>query len=102
MAQNIITRLPTFLFKNIPLRYIFGYRIKFWPHDEEEIHQMRLNAGYVDVRTLRLTWQDTFPDGGKAYDFFASTTSSWWLSKITPNRIVEVIQQGREAFKGNR
>jgi ubiquinone/menaquinone biosynthesis C-methylase UbiE len=87
------------LFKNMPLRYTFGYRVEFWPHDERRIHQMLLDAGYINVRTLRLTWQDIFPDGGKAYDFFASTTASWWLSKIPPSKIAEVIQRGREAFK---
>ncbi len=87
------------LFMNMPLRYIFGYRIEYWPHDENEIHRMLLDAGYADVRTRRRTWQDTFPDGGKAYDFFASTTSSWWLSKIPPDHIPAVIQRGRDAFR---
>ncbi|MDD1678583.1 MAG: class I SAM-dependent methyltransferase [Methanomicrobiales archaeon] len=87
------------MFKTIPLRYVFGYRIEFWPHDEKEVKQMFLDTGYVNVRTRRLTWQDVFPDGGKAYDFFASTTSSWWVSKLPPSKVAEVFHRGREAFK---
>jgi SAM-dependent methyltransferase len=87
------------LFKNISLRYIFGYRIEFWPYDEKKMKRMLLDARKVNVRTQRVTWQDVYQDGGKAYDFFTSITSSWWVSKIPPNKIAEVFHRGREAFK---
>lgn len=85
--------------RTIPLRYGFGYRVEFWPRSEGTLRRMFAQAGYADIRTRRLTWQDVFQDGGKAYDFFATTSASWWLSKLPPHKIAEVSQKSRDYFE---
>jgi len=85
--------------RTIPLRYGFGYRFEFWPREEKAIQRMFAQSGYTDIRTRRLIWQDMFQDGGKAYDFFATTSASWWLSKFPPEKIGEISQKNRDYFK---
>lgn len=89
-------------FRTVPKRYVLGYRIEFWPRKEEEIQRMLAQAGFVDVRTRRLTWQDGFETGGKAYDFFAATSAAWWLVKFPPNKTAEVSQKTRDFFERKR
>jgi len=86
-------------FRAIPKGLALGYRIEFWPRKEQEISRMFSEAGLINVVTRRLTWKDSFEDGGKAYDFFASTSSAWWYSKFPPDRIPSVSQKIRHSFK---
>jgi len=85
--------------RSTPLRYAFGYRFEFWPRDEGMLQQMLIQAEYTDIRIRRLTWQDTFADGGKAYDFFTATSACWWSSKLPPKKIPEISHRNREFFK---
>lgn len=86
-------------FRAIPKGLALGYRIEFWPRKEKEISRMFSEAGLVDVTTRRLMWKHCFDDEGKAYDFFASTSSAWWYSKFPTDRIPSVSQKIRNAFE---
>jgi ubiquinone/menaquinone biosynthesis C-methylase UbiE len=86
-------------FRAIPKGLVLGYRIEFWPRKEKEISDMFSGAGLIDVVTRRLIWKHSFEDGGKAYDFFASTSSAWWYSKIPADKIPSVAQKVRHAFE---
>jgi len=86
-------------FRTIPKGLVLGYRIEFWPRREKEISHIFSDAGLINVITRQLTWKHRFGDGGKAYDFFASTSSAWWYSKIPPDKIPSVSQKIREAFE---
>ena len=68
-------------------RYLVGYRIEFWPRKERELRRILSRAGLLDIQTHRLTHSDSFDTGEKAYDFFASTSASWWYSKFPPAKV---------------
>ena len=87
------------MFRAVPKRYVLGYRLEFWPRDEAAVAGLLSRAGLVEVRTRRITWQDEFPGGGEAYDFFAATSSSWWFSKLPRDRIADCSQRLRDYFE---
>jgi ubiquinone/menaquinone biosynthesis C-methylase UbiE len=78
---------------------VIGYRVEFWPRQEKDIARMFSTSGLTDVSTRRLVWKKQFADGGKAYDFFASTSSAWWYSKFTPDKGARISQKLRSAFE---
>ena len=86
-------------FRAVPKGLVLGYRIEFWPRKEKEISHMFSEAGLIDVITRRLIWKHSFEDGGKAYDFFASTSSAWFYSKFPRDKIPSVSQKIRRAFE---
>jgi len=86
-------------FRAVPKGLVFGYRIEFWPRKEKEISHMFSEAGLIDVMTRQLIWKHSFEDGGKAYDFFASTSSAWWYSKFPPDKIPSASRKIRDAFE---
>jgi ubiquinone/menaquinone biosynthesis C-methylase UbiE len=86
-------------FRAIPKRYVMGYRIEYWPRKETEIRRMLAQAGLVNVQTRRVTWQDGFENGGKAYDFFAAVSASWWNAKLPPDKIEEISKKTRDYFE---
>jgi len=65
-------------------RYVFGYRLEFWPQTEEEVRDLMRRAGLRDIRSRRVTWRTDFGDGGKAFDFFAAMSASWWYGRFPP------------------
>lgn len=67
-------------------RYVFGYRIEFWPRSEAEVRRMLAQAGLSEIQTRRTTWQDSFEDGGEAFDFFAATSACWWYARMPAER----------------
>jgi ubiquinone/menaquinone biosynthesis C-methylase UbiE len=79
-------------------RFVFGYRIEFWPRKEKYIQNILSKAGLIDIQIRRFTWQDDFMTGSKAYDFFASTTALWWYSKFPRDKIAEDSQNIRDYF----
>ena len=83
----------------LPKSVVLGYRVEFWPRQEKQISRMFCDAGLVKVRTRRLTWKEHFDDGGKAYDFFASTSSAWWYSKFAPEKVATLSRRVRAAFE---
>lgn len=86
-------------FRAVPKGLVLGYRVEFWPRTGREIAHMFLEAGLIDVMTRQLTWKQSFDDGGKAYDFFSSTSSAWWYSKFPPEKIPSVSEKIRGAFE---
>lgn len=86
-------------FRSIPKRYVIGYRIEYWPRREKEIEFMLEQASLVNIRIHRLQWKDSFETGGRAYDFFAAVSASWWNAKIPPNKINEISQNMRNYFE---
>jgi len=89
-------------FRAIPKRYTVGYRIEYWPRRGREIQRMLVKAGLADVQTRRLFWQDNFETGGKAYDFFASVSASWWNAKLPSDKIEEISKKTRAYFERNK
>jgi ubiquinone/menaquinone biosynthesis C-methylase UbiE len=62
-------------------RYLLGYRFEMWFRSPDEVKRIMLRAGLRDVTARSVIWQHKFLSGGEAYDFYAATTSSWWLDK---------------------
>jgi ubiquinone/menaquinone biosynthesis C-methylase UbiE len=89
-------------FRAMPKHYTLGYRIEYWPRKGIEIQRMLVKAGLADVQTRKLFWQDNFETGGKAYDFFASVSASWWNAKLPPDKIEEISKKTRDYFERNR
>ena len=89
-------------FRAMPKHYTLGYRIEYWPRKGIEIQRMLVKAGLADVQTRKLFWQNSFETGGKAYDFFASVSASWWNVKLPPDKIEEISKRTREYFERNR
>jgi len=86
-------------FRAITKRYVLGYRLEFWPRKEKEVRHLLEHAGLVDIRTRRLTWRNFFENGGKAYDFFAAISSSWWYAKFPREKIAEESRRTRDYFE---
>jgi ubiquinone/menaquinone biosynthesis C-methylase UbiE len=89
-------------FRAVPKRYTLGYRIEYWPRKGLEIQRMLVQAGLVDVQIRKLFWQDNFDTGGKAYDFFASVSASWWKAKLPPDKVVNISKKTRNYFEHNK
>lgn len=89
-------------FRAIPKRYTLGYRVEYWPRKGPEIHRMLVQAGLVAVQTRKLFWQDNFGTGGKAYDFFASVSASWWNAKLPSDKIENISKKTRDYFEHNK
>lgn len=86
-------------FRAVNKRYVLGYRLEFWPRKEEDVRRLLEQAGLVDVRTRRFTWRNSFENGGKAYDFFAAISSSWWYAKFPREKIAEESRRTRNYFE---
>lgn len=85
-------------FRSATMRYVFGYRVEFWPRKEIELQRMFEEVGLSEVRTRRLTWKDDFKTGGDAYDFYAATSSLWWLAKFPQNKVAGECRKTRDYF----
>jgi len=86
-------------FRVINKRYVLGYRLEFWPRNEKEVQRYLAEAGLADIRTRRLTWQNSFRTGGEGYDFFAAISSAWWYAKVPPNKRDEETRRTRDYFE---
>jgi ubiquinone/menaquinone biosynthesis C-methylase UbiE len=86
-------------FRAVPKRYVMGYRLEMWPRGEAIVRRMLHHAGLPHLETQRITWRDTFASGGGLYDFFAATSSSWWLNTMPPGKIAAVAQRMRRGFE---
>lgn len=88
--------------KVMTMRYFLGYRFEFWPRKEDDIKNIFVKFGLINIDTKRLAWVDNFGNGGQAFDFFASTSSLWWYDKLpTKLREKEKIKT-REYFEQKR
>ena len=79
-------------------RFVFGYRLEWWPQTELEVQEHMRCAGLQDIRTRRVTWHTDFGDGGKAFDFFAAISASWWYCKFPPTEVKREVERTREYF----
>ncbi len=89
-------------FRAIPKRYTVGYRIEYWPREAREVQRMLVRAGLTDVQIRKLCWHDNFETAGKAYDFFASASASWWNAKLPPDKIKDISKKIREYFERHK
>ncbi len=80
------------------VRYLLGYRPEFWPRSEAQVRNMMVRAGLSNVKSRRVTWQNQFPSGGEAWDFFAAISSSMQYSKYPTERRREDYQRVRDYF----
>ena len=86
-------------FTTLPKSLTFGYRVEFWPLQENNISRLFSKAGLVNVSTNRMTWKEYFDSTGEAYDFFVSTSSGWWYTFFPPDKIGSLSQKVRTAFE---
>lgn len=89
-------------FRAINKRYVFGYRLEFWPRKEDEVRRLLAGVDLKDIRTSRLTWRNTFKTGGEAYDFFSAISSTWWYAKVPPNQRDRETRKTRGYFERRR
>lgn len=89
-------------FRTIPLKYILGYRVEFWPRNADDLTRYLLRAGLSAVQTRRLVWKDNYSDGGKVFDFFVSTSGAWWYAKFPPEVVDQISRKIRAAFVEKR
>jgi len=57
-------------FRIIPQSLILGYRIEFCPRREKAVSKMLSQAGLIRIKIRDLICEETFKDGGQAFDFF--------------------------------
>lgn len=79
-------------------RFVFGYRLEWWPQTVQEVRDLMRQAGLEDIRTRCVTWRTDFGDGGKAFDFFAAISASWWYCKFPSNEVQKEVERTRAYF----
>ncbi|MFC2009295.1 hypothetical protein ACFLUT_04495, partial [Chloroflexota bacterium] len=79
--------------------YVFGYRLEFWPQTEAEVRHLMACAGLVDIDSRRVTWHTDFGSGGKAFDFFAAISASWWYGRFPPDKREQEAARARAYFE---
>lgn len=79
-------------------RFVFGYRLEWWPQTEPEVQDHMRRAGLQDIHTRRVTWHTDFGGGGKAFDFFAAISASWWYCRFPPAEAKREPERTREYF----
>ncbi|MCK9357823.1 MAG: methyltransferase domain-containing protein [Dehalococcoidia bacterium] len=80
-------------------RYVFGYRLEFWPQTESEVRDYMRRAGLENILSRRVTWHTDFGSGGKAYDFFAAISASWWYGRFPPEKVQQESDRTRAFFE---
>jgi len=85
-------------FRCIKKRYILGYRLEWWPRDEEYIQKLFQRSNLEGIQSRRIIWRNEFEDGLAAYDFFAAISASWWYAKFPPDEIERDSLRTRNYF----
>jgi ubiquinone/menaquinone biosynthesis C-methylase UbiE len=85
-------------FRCIKKRYILGYRLEWWPRNEEYIRKLCQNAKLENIQSKRVIWRNEFENGLAAYDFFAAISASWWYAKFPPDEIKKDSHRTRDYF----
>ncbi len=88
-------------FKSITKRYVLGYRLEFWPKTEKQVERMLKAVGLSQIRTARVIWRNEFSDGGKAFDFFAAISASFWYAKFPEDKRRRDYERVRAYFVRN-
>jgi len=79
--------------KHLPKRFVIGYRIEYWPLNEEQLKKIFLKAGLTDIKTRHVFWKEDFKSGNDLYDYFIATSSGWWYDKFPPDKIAEITDK---------
>jgi ubiquinone/menaquinone biosynthesis C-methylase UbiE len=85
-------------FRCIKKRYILGYRLEWWPRNEEYIRRLFMSANLENIQSKRVIWRNEFENGCAAYDFFAAISSSWWYAKFPRGEIEKDSIRTRNYF----
>lgn len=85
-------------FRCINKRYILGYRLEWWPRDEEFIRKLCRSANLENLQSKRVIWRNKFENGLAAYDFFAAISASWWYAMFPPEEIEKDSERTRDYF----
>jgi ubiquinone/menaquinone biosynthesis C-methylase UbiE len=85
LYSNVINPMVKVYIKKALMEMI-GYRFEYWPWDEEVARNMLNKAGFEDVKTKRLTWQDEFGSSEKAWHFYETTTGIWWYDRFSKEK----------------
>jgi SAM-dependent methyltransferase len=88
--------------KVMTMRYFLDHRFEFWQRDEKEMSNFFLNADLKHISTERLIWTDDFDDGGKAFDFFATTSALWWYERLPKHKREREAKKTREYYRKNK
>ena len=80
-------------------RYLFGYRMEFWPRKERYIKHLLIDAGLREIKIQTHTWHENLESPEKAYGFFAATSGLWWYAKLPAEKILEDSHRICERFK---
>lgn len=86
-------------FRCINKRYILGYRLEWWPRNEEYMRRLFERSGLENIQVKRKIWRNQFEKGSAAYDFFAAVSSSWWYEKFPPDEIARDSDRTRSYFQ---
>jgi ubiquinone/menaquinone biosynthesis C-methylase UbiE len=89
------------LVKSMNKRYYFTHRFEYWPRDEKKVRMFLIKANLDKIQTKRLTWIDEFENGGKLFDFFASTSGLWWYHRLPPELRSNETEKVRTYFQKN-
>ena len=65
-------------------RYYFTHRFEYC-YEMKKGEDISYKAGLDKIQTKRLTWMDEFENGGKLFDFFASTSGLGGIIVCLPN-----------------
>lgn len=80
-------------------RFILGYRLEWWPRDENFMQTLLEGENLEDIHIKRVTWHNDFGSGAAAYDFFAAISSSWWYAKFPPKERTIDSKRTRDYFE---
>ncbi len=80
-------------------RFVFGYRLEFWPRTEAEVRDLMRRAGLRDISARRVTWHTDFGSGGRAYDFFSAISASWWYGRFPRDEVERESERTRVYFE---
>lgn len=83
----------------ITKKYVFGYRLEWWPRQDFEIEKILIKSGLKNTRTFRAVWRNDFSSGCEAYDFFAAVSASYWYANFPTDKIAADSQKTRNFFE---
>jgi hypothetical protein len=79
--------------------YSFGYRLEYWPRNENQIKTFFMKAGLTNMHTERLTWIDEFENGSDVFDFWAATSGLWWNHRLPSELRSKETEKTRAYFQ---
>jgi ubiquinone/menaquinone biosynthesis C-methylase UbiE len=85
-------------FRCIDKRFILGYRLEWWPRDEEYMRGLFERSNLENIQSRRVIWRNEFENGFAAYDFFAAISASWWYAKFPPDEMEKDSARTRNYF----